>query len=226
MKLLVTSFISALYPPLCLHCQEGLLHPDCQLCELCLSLIEFLDPHERCPRCFSLDYSIKLKKCMGCREAAHPFSGIGAAFDYVGPAATLVKKVKYGGQAFLAKTLAAYLVAQFSRLNWPMPDIVIPVPIAFDRMIQRGYNQSELISQKFASLLDCPCENHLERLFGDYSQVGLSHHQRKQLGSARFRLKRNVRIKDQTVLVIDDVTTTGKTLEQCGRALLGGYPKR
>ena len=70
------------------------------------------------------------------------FHCIAAAFDYVGPAASLVKKLKYGNQPYLVKGMAGYLVAQFNELQWPFPDAIIPVPLSFSHWLERGYNQS------------------------------------------------------------------------------------
>lgn len=200
---MIPSLLSLLYPPLCLSCEDALHDQDRLLCDHCSSLLELVDPSNT--------------ECL-------PFSGVESAFEYLGPAAAMVKKLKYGGLAYLAKPLAAFLVTQWTNLDWPVPDIVIPVPVSWDRKMQRGYNQSALIGQEFAALMKCSYREPLERLVGDYSQAGLSHHQRTLLKESRFRLKNGGEVQDKIVCIIDDVTTTGKTLEQCGRVLLGGHP--
>ena len=218
------SFLSLLFPPLCLSCEEPMHSPDHLFCDLCSSLLELIDPTLRCPRCFSLDYSPLKRKCARCSHIRHPFSGIAAAFEYTGPAAALVKKMKYGGLSYLAKTFAACLITQLDQLNWPSPDIIVPVPSSLDRKFQRGFNQSALLAREVALLLNISFQEPLTKPMGNYSQAGLRIQQRKQLNNTQFFLKKKTRIQDKIILVIDDVTTTGKTLEQCGNALLEGCP--
>jgi ComF family protein len=149
---------------------------------------------------------------------------VGAAFDYLGPAATLIKKLKYGNQPHLAAGAAAFLVAQLDRLEWPLPHAIVPVPLSLTHWIDRGYNQSQLIAEKMSEFLNVPVLNVLKRYSGDYSQAGLSLSQRRELEGKSFKLKNSFPIRDKTLLVIDDVMTSGSTLRKCGEALLEGYP--
>lgn len=221
LQIAMRSFFSLVYPSLCLNCEEELMDAGRWLCDPCLESLDFLNPRERCRRCFSMSSGRMCPECLGKED---PFSGVGAAFEYAGSACALVKKMKYGNYFFLAKTLAAFLVTQWAALDWPMPDLVVPVPLSFDRKLQRGYNQSELIARQFAQMINRPCRNLLKRRFGDYSQAGLSYRQRMQFDPGGFQFF-GKGIEDRTILLIDDVMTTGRTLEQCGTALIGGFPK-
>jgi len=216
------SLLSFLFPPLCLSCEELVDSSNLLLCNHCASQLELIEPVSRCPKCFSSERY----KCSYCARTRHPFSGIAASFEYVGPAATLIKKMKYGGLSYLAKTFAACLVTQMERLDWPTPDVIVPVPISFDRKLQRGFNQSVLIAEALSLLINVPTKDVLIRSMGEYSQSGLTNHQRKNLKKNHFYLRKNPQIQDKIILLIDDVATTGKTLEICGEALLEGYPSK
>lgn len=217
-------FINLAYPPICLNCKEG-MHDDAHpLCRDCLDLLELIEPAERCPYCFSADFIIEKKVCQDCAKRAPLLNGMAAAFDYVGPAACLIRRLKYSDQSYLANGLAAYMTAQFLRLEWPMPDLLIPVPIALTHWIDRGYNQSELLAQGMSELLKCPVKNALIRKSGDYSQAGLSHKQRLQLDGSLICLKKNQQLQDKCILLIDDVMTTGSTLCKCAEALMEDCP--
>lgn len=225
LKQLANSFLDLIYPPLCLHCRESLDAEFSLFCHTCLKLLALIDPACRCPYCFTSEINIeKDNSCSECRQKPQIMRRIAAAFDYEGPAATLVKQLKYGGKPYLAEGAGAFLTAQFVRLEWPLPDYIIPMPMAPLRKFDRGYNQSQLIADVLGKLLNKPVLNILKRASGDFSQAGLSHKQRLQLSEHAITLKPNHQLRDTCLLLIDDVMTTGSTLQRCASALAGGYP--
>lgn len=220
------AFINLVYPPICLSCKDGILDETHLLCEDCLLLMELIDPVERCPHCFSIDYVPDHGVCTDCVRKPPVLQGIAAAFDYVGPAACLVKKLKYGDLPYLSKGCAAFLAAQFLRLEWPLPDVIIPVPIARTHLLERGYNQSLLLAKDLGEILCCPIKEALYRKSGDYSQAGLSRRQRMELDGAYIQLKTELKqeLHDKCVLLVDDVMTTGSTMRKCAEALFEKSP--
>src|SRR4029079_15107444 len=128
--------------------------------------------------CFTSEINIENTNgtcCFECQQKPHILRRIAAAFDYEGPAATLVKQLKYGGQPYLAEGAGAFLTAQFIRLEWPMPDFIIPMPMAPLRKLERGYNQSLLLAEEVGCLIERPVLNILRRHSGDFSQAGLNY---------------------------------------------------
>lgn len=224
-KAICKSFVDLAYPPLCFSCNE-LLYDSEILCEKCQSFMELLDPQNRCKQCFSEDIEKRKSICFNCTKQSPFFDAAATAFDYMGPAASLIRKFKYSNQPFLAKGLSAYLAAQYLRLEWPMPDLIVPVPITLTHWLQRGYNQSFLLAEELGLLLQRPVADIIHRSIGDYSQAGLSKTQRMNLNSENFTLKakRSFSIQDKCVLLIDDVMTTGTTLRHCAKALLSDHP--
>ncbi|MEI8365131.1 MAG: ComF family protein [Parachlamydiaceae bacterium] len=220
------SLLDLLYPPLCLHCKESLENGNPIFCTMCSSLLTFIDREERCPYCFSSHFTPGTATCcQSCLEYPLLFDRVASAFDYEGPPATLIKQLKYGGQIHLAKGAAAFLVAQFISLEWPMPDVIVPMPSSFLRRLERGFNQSLLIAETFGQLVNRPVKDILIRTSGDFSQAGLNHEQRLKLRSSSFELKPGISLHDKCVLVIDDVMTTGSSLRCCAEALLPSFPK-
>lgn len=191
------------------------------LCRHCLELMELIDPVDRCPFCFSVTPS---RMCAGCSRTPSVLQGVAAAFDYIGPAACLVRKLKYGDLSYLSQGCAGYLAAQFLRLEWPMPDLITPVPIAFTHWIERGYNQSQLLARDLGVILNCPVQETLVRKSGDYSQAGLTRKQRMALDGTCIQLKGKQECKDKNILLIDDVLTTGSTMRKCAEALMEASP--
>lgn len=225
LKVFGKSFLDLLYPPLCLHCDQ-VLEFDCQIfCRSCLLMLDQIDPSMRCPLCFSSEFNRERQKCCeSCRENPRKTKRIASVFDYEGPSATLVKQLKYGGQSYLAKGGGAYLAAQFLALDWPMPDLVVPMPMSRLRKLDRGYNQSELLAKSFAQIIDCPVSSVLKRKGGDFSQAGLDHDQRLRLKDDSFFVKDGDQLHDKILLLIDDVMTTGTSLHCCAKALSPFFP--
>lgn len=224
------AFLNLIYPPLCLHCKATPESDSNLLCSNCLALLQLIDPSERCPHCFSASYSPEHHLCSECKRKPPILNGVGASFDYVGPAGSLVKKLKYSDQPYLAKGCAAYMAMQFLRLDWPLPDLIVPVPIAFTHLMTRGYNQSLLLSQELSLILDKPVQEVLVRKSGDFSQAGLTRKQRLKLEGTRFQLKSKLKtiesLEEKTILLVDDVMTTGSTMQKCAEAMMEGFPSK
>lgn len=187
--------------------------------------MEMVDPWERCYGCFAETSDFSLQLCPRCEEEGDlPWEAMAAVFEFFGPAASLVKKLKYHHMPYLALDMASCLVAQFCRLEWPRPDIVTSVPISWSRYLARGYNQSALLAQQLAFTLGVPYKELLGRYSGDLSQAHLSQEDRLKLNGQRFYLKETQAYYGKTLLIIDDVVTTGTTLKKCAELLRSVAP--
>lgn len=196
----------------------------CYFCKACVEELQLIDPKERCPFCFSTEFCPERKQCATCQNKESDLHRCAAAFDYLGPAASFIRKLKYGNQPHLAEGAAAFLVAQWAELGWPMPDLIAPVPISFTHWLDRGYNQSALLAEGVAKLLDRPVHLPLKRISGDYSQAGMNLKQRNLLKSSTLKLDKRHQLYDRCILLIDDVMTTGSTLGRCAEVLAEGCP--
>ena len=95
-NLVKESLLSFIYPPACIHCGDNLESNNLTLCTACLSLLDVLSHHNRCPRCFSENFNKINNHCRQCKSQTLFLSHQAAVFDYMGPAATLMKRMKYG----------------------------------------------------------------------------------------------------------------------------------
>lgn len=115
------------------------------------------------------------------------------------------------------------MVMQFDRLGWETPDLIVPVP---RRLWFQGTNHARLLAKAFAKLVKrevLPC---VGRRIGDLSQAGLNREACEDPQESSFYLKRGTKIEEKTLLLIDDVMTTGRTLHQTAEALKEGFPKK
>ncbi len=225
LKQVLFAFLEFIYPSLCLHCSTAIASNKGLFCVSCAELLDIVNPEERCPYCFSEDYDPKQRVCYPCFMESPCVKRCAAVFDYNGPAATLVIKMKYANQPYLAKGGGAYLALQLLRLGWPLPDFIVPVPLTLVHQISRGYNQSLLLAESLGGIIERPVVEVLSRRWLEHSQAGLSKLQRFELDSDSFSLKKHIDIRDKTLLLVDDVMTTGKTMNCCAEVLYSGFPK-
>ncbi len=210
------SLLNLFFPPLCLHCETLTDH---LFCKGCAGFFEMIDPSSRCCYCFVENSGSR--PCQECVSKKRWNVKMASALDYLGAVSSLVKKLKYGRMPYLAKTGASFMVAQFFRLEWPQPDLIIPVP---RRNWFCGTNHATLLAQNLAKQLAVNCQELVKRKGGDFSQANLSKEQRENLSTASFYLKKGAQIENKTILLIDDVITTGTTIRNCAEALREGFP--
>lgn len=138
-----------------------------------------------------------------------------SAFD--SPVRNALHRLKYRRDMGLGDALAAQLSQFVVDLNWPV-DLVVPVPLGQKRMKERGYNQVALIARPLSMTLRIDyAPDALTRIRETRSQVGLTKLERRHNVHEAFRAK-NTRVHGRTVLLVDDVATTGSTLSSCAEA--------
>ncbi len=152
--------------------------------------------------------------------------------DYSGPFRTLIHLLKFGGIDYLAPPLGdaahRHLAAILDAGILPRPDCVVPVPLHWTRRARRGYNQAEGLARSFSRRRSIPLiGGFLSRIRAGPGQVGLGRLERRRALDGCFRARRRVfvglrrqALDGMTVLLVDDVVTTGATLEACATALL------
>jgi ComF family protein len=127
--------------------------------------------------------------------------------------------LKYRKNIALGASLAQHLVSLFRQYNWSI-DLVVPVPLGKERLRQRGYNQAALLAQPFAYELELPYTARiLNRIKETQSQVDLSFTERQSNVKDAFQAACQD-VEGKQILVIDDVTTSGSTLNACADALM------
>ncbi len=182
------------------------------LCEVCLSQVECIDPASCCPRCF-------LEWCRCDKMGTLFYDRLGCAFEYEGPQKSLLSAFKYQDRPYLAKSLAGFMLLQHANLGWELPDIVTYIPQSFLRKSFRGYNQSKLLAQHLAEMLDRPLISLLKRTAHPVRQSLLSKEERQNLPPDTFVLDESADLYKKHLLLIDDVFTTGKTAIAASRTL-------
>jgi competence protein ComFC len=150
--------------------------------------------------------------------ALEPLTAVAATGHHAGKLREAVHALKYENVPNLSIPLGERLAASVIQLQWPI-DMVISVPLHTSRRKQRGYNQSQLLSEVVASIIGKPYwPDAIERQRDTRSQVGLNRQQRQANMANAFTADSN--ISGYIALLIDDVYTTGATLSGCAAALM------
>ncbi len=205
--------LDLVFPPRCIHC--GRLGD--YLCETCREEAQSVGS-DICIRCGNPLTTRGI--CHRCRQdPPDPIRAIRGVFFYNGPIAQSIRGLKYHGLRGLAPILADYLIAYIQAHPIPI-DALVPVPLHPERLAQRGFNQSELLAARIALTLNIPLRvNLLRRIRPTLPQAQLNRKQRLQNVAGAFAPHDGVSLHGETILIIDDVATTGATLRACARPL-------
>jgi ComF family protein len=147
-----------------------------------------------------------------------------AAFIYGGAIAGALARFKYQGRPDLGRSLGALLALEVRARSRHLADaVIVPVPLHVSRLAERGFNQSALIARSVARRLRIPMfPLALMRMRDTPQQASLDREARIANVAAAFRARPRARLQGRTVLLIDDVRTTGATIDACTRALSDG----
>ena len=202
-----------LFPPHCAGCQStGYV-----LCPTCLVQIQ-PGREKRCNHCHS--HITPAGLCKACRYRLLSLSGLRTVGFHQGPLRTCIHALKYQGNKRLAEPLGQLLAQAYQdyglRADW-----IVPVPLHRERLRQRGYNQATLLAKVCADQVGLPLREDLViRQRATAVQMNLGVRERLQNVKGAFAYAAKGPVRGCNILLIDDVCTTGATIEACAAPLL------
>lgn len=213
--------LEALLPAACASCGAATAPGGPPVCALCRARLPAV-PHPRCPRC-GYTRLPGLGGARGCGEcAAWPDDLARAASPYLheSPADRLVHGLKYRGCTALAPWMGAAMAAAARRLAAGAAPVLVPVPITRSRLRERGYNQALLLARGLSDATGWPVGELLRRRGSTPAQAGRGRSARARNVAAAFEAVVPAGSgREEPVLLVDDVLTTGATAGACARAL-------
>lgn len=193
------------FPPVCSGCGD-FIDAGQYFCEDCLKKLD----------------KIRVKKARYVSRNSIRYC-IRSVYYYDGPAETAVKKLKFTKSTRVSKFMGDAIAEKVMRMRDFEFDFVTFVPMTLAKMLEREYNQTQYIAERVAKRMGVKCSALLRKTFETESQHVMSGSMRKQNLIGNFVSKRNVTGK--TILLIDDVTTTGSTMIECAKTLLDAGAK-
>lgn len=223
LRTVLDAVLSVLFAPVCAACTLPLDHPTRgPVCAACWQSIRRLTP-PLCDGCGDplptwRTISVPLARCARCRRARRYVDRSRAIGEYEGALRSIVHALKYDGRRSLARPLAALMRERAPDLLDGV-DAVVAVPLHPSRRRERGFNQAADLARR----LGIPMCRALRRVRATSAQASLPAGRRHANVRGAFALTRAGRaLGGRTVLLVDDVSTTGATLEACARALKDG----
>jgi len=228
LTLLCESLLTTFVPSACSICSEPLTNssrlPVCQLCRDAIGPISV----KTCTVCGErVEETSSISTCGLCVRAKYPFDRAVAFTPFEGEARELIHLLKYSGVKTAAPLLGKMIADAIRKLDKdlesPKRVLVVPVPLHRQKSRSRGFNQSELVARAALRTLRDPrltyAPRTLVRVRRTEPQAGLSNHQRRANLRGSFAVRYAERLKGDTVLLVDDVYTTGATAAECARTL-------
>lgn len=216
MKLL-DKFLDLIYPPKCPFCGE-ILTESIPVCNDCMDTIPFIED-KTCECCGIPIDEFSYRLCKECNSEKRYFEHSFVPMIYKDSARDVILQFKHNQHPYYSKALA-FLIADkiLSSEFYAGFDIITAVPETLKSIKKRGYNHAELIAKELSKLLGVPYEKTLVRIKGSKSQADLNKNERKE------NVRKSYTVGDKTfnggtVLLVDDVYTTGATTNYCSRLL-------
>ncbi len=214
--------LDLLYPPRCLTCLACLDSKQI-LCDTCAEAIDVEQESRFCPHCAAPTNDARTADglCPRCRGRKSNITGTVCAGCYTGVLGRMLRAYKYDGQERYESLIVSRITSAVQGAPWTgRLEAVVGVPAHWSRRMVRTLHAADRLADRVARRLDLPKAAVLRRIKGGPKQVGLTY--RARLANVRnaFAVKSGVALDGPRLLLIDDVTTTSATLEECARTLV------
>jgi len=221
-KQFLTALLDVILPPVCHICRSfipnaGKLH----ICPTCRERLPLVSS-PLCPVCgIPFIGTGGDHRCGACLTQPPHFDAAVARFLYEGPIRDMIHAFKYNQRTHLRYPLALLAMEGMSKIMAShAPQLIVPVPLHSSRLRQRGFNQAVLLGKVMSQQLSLPLlPDTLARTRQTEPQIKLSAADRRLNVKGAFTVKKQVNVVGKRVLLLDDVMTTGSTMDECAKEL-------
>jgi len=222
---LAQGLLQLVYPPTCFVCGRPLPGEQASFCTSCRSELT-TDAFPCCPRCATTvgpHVHLIEGRCNACRDQSFHFECAVRLGPYNRDGLlqqVIVRRLKYASGEGLAEAIGQLWASHLEeRLRKLKADVIMPVPLHWWRRWTRGYNQSEALARAMANHLRLPCKPHWLRRVRYTPPQGSGRTARRENVRNAFFAPRRAELRGKTVMLVDDVLTTGSTASDAARAL-------
>ena len=211
-----------IYPPTCIACRKiiPLNHSqprDMLLCETCQTLFEPIIP-PICNTC-GIPTEKEIERCVSCYGKSFYFTTNRGTFLYDEIMRDLLLELKFKQNKQIAHSLGKLWAMHMGNLTFDDNTFLVPLPMHAKKQRERGFNQAEVLTRHLSSRLNIPTEHALIRTIDTPPQSGLHPRQRIENVTGAFDVAKGVSPAGKNYIIIDDIYTTGASLNECARIL-------
>lgn len=225
--------INIIFPSKCLVCGRILpIREEARVCSQCWENIEFVKPPfcAKCGRPLPAPHRSSgagFALCFDCSREPPLFGRMRAVGIYNQPLRKCIHLLKYRNKTRLAQPLGQLMVNYMKQYyNNQKFNLLIPVPLHPSRLKERGFNQSKLLAEPISKFFNIPLASHLlKRVQNTRSQFELTKHERQENLKNAFAVTHPELVWEKSILLIDDISTTGTTINECTKPLLASGAK-
>ena len=189
------------------------------ICEVCLKELPYITTC--CGKCGNPIHEDDTGVCESCKITNYDFIWARAVFEYKDKVLTSVHKFKYSGGKYLFSPFAKLMATKYATENL-FADVVTFVPMYKTKEKKRGYNQAKLLAEEFCKLTKLECVDIIEKVVDNSAQASLNFKERRENVKDIFKVNPELKhkIKGKSVLLIDDIFTTGATANEICKMLI------
>lgn len=215
-------FLDVLFPKRCPICEELLqISEEMKICNRCRETLPYIG-EPRCIKCSKPVESEIIEYCFDCSKQNHYYQTGWTLWLYNETVKKSIQRFKYFNKRSYGEIFAHELVALYEEeIKQAQIQLVIPVPLYRKKEKYRGYNQSHIVACNVAKLMNITYEaNCLIRKVNTKAQKDLTDKQRAENLINAFEVTYNDKIRNKNILIIDDIYTTGSTINSCSKELM------
>ncbi len=217
---LLKYFSELFLPNWCLLCSQP-TEEEVPLCNQCLDRLKWIEDN-CCQICgLAFEPGSLSHLCGECKKKPPAYDRARAVVKFEEPAIEIIHRFKYHRRFDFLKWMAGEMARIYQQELADLEfELVIPIPLHWKRLLSRGYNQSQLLARSLAKKINLPLAcSVLVRTKNTPPQVGLSRNQREKNLKKAFLVKKPSLVEGKKLLLIDDVITTGATIEEASKTL-------
>lgn len=215
------ALLSLFFPPHCANCATDTEAGE-HLCAACSTGAKRIEAPfcRQCSQPFEGEITSAFT-CSNCADRHFHFDCAVSAYRSQGVVREFVHRFKYNGHYYLRRQLADWAAAalQDERICGQPFDAFVPVPLHAARRREREFNQAEVIAELLARRAGVPVLKALQRTRYTTTQTQFDRHERMENLRGAFRVRHRAAVQDRHFILVDDVFTTGATVDECARAL-------
>lgn len=217
----ITKLLKLFWPEVCPFCGKVSAQGICGECRKKTDRLKVREP--KCMKCGKPVKDAEQEYCRDCLDARHEYDRGAALWVHKPPVNMSVYQFKFHNQRNFGSFYAKEMAAEYGEAlaEWGI-DIIIPVPLYPGKYKKRGYNQAAVLARELGKALDIPVEERLlKRIRETAPQKNLTPRKRRQNLNGAFSVekRRRVFLKNRSVLLTDDIYTTGSTVDEAAKTL-------